>query len=69
MAKGNHTNHPKVYARDEDLKELKDKFISFIENDFKHLTNKVSYNTLRVNFVLALLGVIIALLSIVLVVK
>ena len=34
MPKGNHTNHLRKYARDEDLQKLKDCFMRFYEGDW-----------------------------------
>ena len=60
MTKGNKTNHKKVYARQEDLKELKERFFNFIDNDFRHLQLKVAYQSGILYVLLALLAIIIA---------
>ena len=42
MAKGNRTNHKRVYASEEDLKALKKRFFLFLDNDWKHLQLKIA---------------------------
>ena len=39
--KGNRSNHPKKWARDEDLKEFKQRFYDFVSNDFAGLKREV----------------------------
>lgn len=67
MAKGNKTNHPLKFARADDLKELKEKFFHFVDNDFMHLTHKVKFNDVKVNFILAFLALVLALLAVLIV--
>ena len=64
MLKGNRTNHPIKYARDEDLKELKAAFYHFKENAFMHLVHKVDFTNIKLNFLLGFIGLILALLAI-----
>ena len=41
MPRGNRVNHPKKWARDVDLKELKQRFYDFASNDFAGLKREV----------------------------
>ena len=65
--KGNRTNHPLKFARDQDLKELSAKFSSFIENDFRHLIRRVNFQDVKLNFLLGFLALLLVLTAIVLV--
>jgi len=65
--KGNRTNHPLKFARAEDLKELKERFIKFVDNDFMSLTHKVNFLGIKISFILGFIALILALLAIILV--
>lgn len=74
MSKGNHTNHPLKFARDESLKELTKRFNLFLENDWGSLGKKVdfqieriNFQNIKINFILAFLGIVLVLTAIVLV--
>ena len=40
--RGNKSNHPRKWAREEDLKELKTRFYHFMDNDFRELQAQVA---------------------------
>ena len=42
MSRGNFSNHPKKWAREEDLKELQRQFTSFVYNDFAGFQKELS---------------------------
>lgn len=72
--KGNRSNHPLKWARDEDLKELSARFSSFVDNDWGTLGKKVdfqieriNFQNVKINFILAFLGIVLVLTAIVLV--
>lgn len=67
MTRGNRTNHPLKFARDEDLKELKERFVFFIDNDFRHLIKRVNFQDVKLNFLLGFLALVLALLGIIIV--
>ena len=56
----NRSNHPRKYACDEDLKELKTRFYRFVDNDFRHLQIKVSRQEGMLYALLGLIGVVVA---------
>ena len=60
MSKGNRINHPKKYARDEDLIELKQRFFSFLDNDWVHLKTKVARQEGILYVILTILGIMLA---------
>ena len=60
MPKGNRINHKCVYARHEDLRQLKDRFFSFLDNDFVHLKTKVARQEGILYVILTILGIIFA---------
>ena len=60
MPKGNRINHKCVYARDEDLRQLKDRFFSFLDNDFVHLKTKVARQEGILYVILTILGIMLA---------
>jgi len=64
MTQGNRINHKKKWALDSDLKELKEKVYHFIDNDFVHFKNKVSLQNMKINFLMALVALILALMAI-----
>jgi len=57
---GNKTNHLKKYARDEDLIELKQRFFSFLDNDWVHLKTKVARQEGILYVILTILGIVLA---------
>jgi len=57
---GNKTNHLKKYARDEDLIELKQRFFSFLDNDFVCLKTKVARQEGILYVILTILGIVLA---------
>ena len=57
---GNKTNHPKKYARAEDLIELKVRFFSFLDNDLVHLKTKVARQEGILYVILTILGIVLA---------
>ena len=58
--RGNYTNHPKKYAQQEDLKELKVRFFSFLDNDWVHLKTKVARQEGILYIILTILGIVLA---------
>jgi len=60
MPKGNRINHKCVYARDEDLRQLKDRFFSFLDNDFVCLKTKVARQEGILYVILTILGIMLA---------
>ena len=58
--RGNKTNHPKKYAQQEDLKELKVRFFSFLDNDWVHLKTKVARQEGILYIILTILGIVLA---------
>ena len=60
MSKGNRINHPKKYAQQEDLKELKVRFFSFLDNDWVHLKTKVARQEGILYIILTILGIVLA---------
>lgn len=62
--KGNHTNHKLKWARNTDLLELKERFIKFVENDFMSLYHKVLFQDTKINFIIGLLALILALIAV-----
>ena len=60
MPKGNRINHKCVYARAEDLIELKQRFFSFLDNDWVHLKTKVARQEGILYVILTILGIVLA---------
>jgi hypothetical protein len=59
MPKGNRTNHKSVYARQEDLRELKERFFDFLDKDFAEVKTKLARQEGAVWIILILLGAVI----------
>lgn len=63
--KGNKTNHPKKYVRWSDWEAwLLKEWLPFKNNDFTHLTRKVRWQDIKLNFLLGFLGLVLALLAV-----
>lgn len=64
MAKGNRSNHPRTYAHEDDVKEIRKQLKHFFGNDWPHLTHKV-YWILGVLSVLSILvaGLLVLILD------
>ena len=58
--RGNYTNHPKKYAQAEDLIELKQRFFSFLDNDWVHMKTKVARQEGILYVILTILGIVLA---------
>lgn len=62
--KGNRTNHRLVYARDEDLKDLKERFFHFYDNDFIELKDDVIKTRTDVSWLKKLMvGILLAIMA------
>ena len=57
MNKGNTTNHKKKYLTCE-------AFQNWVDNDFKHFCRKIDFQNVKLNFLMALLALILALMAI-----
>ena len=57
MSRGNFTNHKRRYL-------TYDAFQHWVDNDFKHFCRKIDFQSVKINFLMALLAIILALLAI-----
>ena len=68
--KGNRSNHPKKFMRwDEWQSWLLKEWYPFKQNDFSHLIKRVNFQDVKLTFILIFLGLVLALLAIILVIK
>ena len=58
--KGNRINHKKTYLTIE-------AFQHWVDNDFKHFCRKIDFQNVKLNFLMALLALILALMAILMV--
>jgi len=57
MPRGNFTNHKRKYF-------TCDAFQHWVDNDFKHICRRIDFQNVKINFLMALLAIILALLAI-----